>query len=172
MSSFPLSQKYIDFINTTDVRAEFLEGTTASGTTTGGAGVKFMRMVSASPKRLHLIAALDTGTAEKNILQQDNGLPDIHRGARYFGNGDASYKLPHIKFEGKVILVFGYGDKAKWKKVLGGQYGCIYIDEINTADIDFVRELSTRTTRISQSIGSSSTGRGRSPSTPLTCRRR
>ena len=144
MSSFPLSQKYIDFINTTDVRAEFLEGTTASGKTTVGAGVKFMRMVSASPKRLHLIAALDTGTAEKNILQQDNGLLDIHRGARYFGNGDASYKLPHIKFEGKVILVFGYGDKAKWKKVLGGQYGCIYIDEINTADIDFVRELSTR----------------------------
>jgi PBSX family phage terminase large subunit len=144
MSSFPLSQKYIDFINTTDVRAEFLEGTTMSGKTTIGAGVKFMRMVSASKRKLHLIAALDTGTAEKNILQQDNGLLDLHRNARYFGNGDANYKLPHIKFEDKIILVFGYGDRTKWKKVLGGQYGCIFIDEVNTADIEFVRELSTR----------------------------
>ena len=144
MSSFPLSQKYIDFINTTDVRAEFLEGTTASGKTTVGAGIKFMRMVSASPKKFHLIAALDTGTAEKNILQQDNGLLDLHRNAVYCGSGDAACKLPHIKFEGKIIYVFGYGDRARWKKILGGQYGCVFIDEINTADIDFVRELSTR----------------------------
>ena len=34
--------------------------------------------------------------------------------------------------------------KRKWKDALGGQYGCLYIDEINTADIDFVREASMR----------------------------
>ena len=34
--------------------------------------------------------------------------------------------------------------RKKWKLVLGGQYGCVYIDEVNTADIEFVRELSTR----------------------------
>ncbi len=28
--------------------------------------------------------------------------------------------------------------------VLGAQFGCVYIDEINTADIEFVREMSTR----------------------------
>ncbi len=28
--------------------------------------------------------------------------------------------------------------------VLGSQFGCVYIDEINTANIDFVREISTR----------------------------
>lgn len=50
-NKFPLSQKYIDFINTTNVSAEFLEGTTASGKTTVGAGVKFMRMVSQSKRR-------------------------------------------------------------------------------------------------------------------------
>ena len=39
-SSFPLSQKYIDFINSVrGVSADFLEGTTASGKTTVGAGV-------------------------------------------------------------------------------------------------------------------------------------
>ena len=26
----------------------------------------------------------------------------------------------------------------------GSQFGCVYIDEINTANIDFVREISTR----------------------------
>ena len=44
----------------------------------------------------------------------------------------------------KTIYVLGYGNKKKWKKALGGQYGCLYIDEINTADIDFVREASMR----------------------------
>lgn len=144
-SSFPLSQKYKDFINSVDdVDADFLEGTTASGKTTVGAGVKFMRMVSRSVKKTHIIAAKTTGIAEKNILQQDNGILDIHRDARYYGNGDKDNKLPHIKFEGKIIYVLGYGNKDKWKLVLGSQFGCVYIDEINTADIEFVREVSTR----------------------------
>lgn len=144
-SSFPLSQKYIDFINTTEnVSADFLEGTTASGKTTVGAGVKFMRMVSASPKKLHIIASKTTGTAEKNIIQQDNGILDLHRNAKYFGNGDKDNKLPHIKFEDKIIYVLGYDNKDKWQNVLGSQFGCVYIDEINTADIEFVREISTR----------------------------
>ena len=30
------------------------------------------------------------------------------------------------------------------KDALGGEYGCLYIDEINTADIDFVRESAMR----------------------------
>lgn len=144
-SSFPLSQKYIDFINSTNgVTADFLEGTTASGKTTVGAGVKFMRMVSASRKKLHIIASKTTGTAEKNIIQQDNGILDLHRNAAYFGNGDKDNKLPHLKFEGKIIYVLGYDNKDKWENVLGSQFGCVYIDEINTANIEFVREISTR----------------------------
>lgn len=144
-NSFPLSQKYKDFINTVDnVDADFLEGTTASGKTTVGAGVKFMRMVSRSRKKLHIIASKTTGTAEKNIIQQDNGILDIHPKARYYGNGDKDNKLPHIKFEGKVIYILGYDNRDKWELVLGSQFGCVYIDEINTANIDFIREISTR----------------------------
>lgn len=144
-SSFPLSRKYIDFINTVDnVRADFMEGTTASGKTTVGAGVKFMRMVSRSGKKLHVLASRTTGTAEKNIIQQDNGILDIHRDAVYCGNGDKDYKIPHLKFEGKIIFVLGYDNRDKWELVLGSQFGCVYIDEINTANIDFVREISTR----------------------------
>lgn len=144
-NKFPLSQKYIDFINTTkNVDADFLEGTTASGKTTVGAGVKFMKMVSMSKKKLHIIASKTTGTAEKNIIQQDNGILDIHHNAKYYGNGDKDYKIPHIKFEDKIIFVLGYDNKDKWSLVLGSQFGCVYIDEINTANIDFVREISTR----------------------------
>ena len=144
-NSFPLSQKYIDFINSVkNVSADFLEGTTASGKTTVGAGVKFMRMVSASTKKLHIIAAKTTGVAEKNIIQQDNGILDLHRNAVYYGNGDKDNKLPHIKFEDKIIYVLGYDNRDKWELVLGSQFGCVYIDEINTANIDFVREISTR----------------------------
>lgn len=143
---FPLSQKYIDFINSTEyVRADFLEGTTASGKTTVGAGVKFMRMVSKSPKKMHIIASKTTGTAEKNIIQQENGIVDIYGDrVQYFGNGDRDHKMPHLKFEGKIIYVLGYDDVTKWKLVLGGQYGCVYIDEINTANIDFIREILSR----------------------------
>ncbi len=145
MNSFPLSQKYIDFCNTVDnVHVEFLEGTTASGKTTVGAGVKFMRMVSRSNKKTHIIASKTTGTAEKNILQQQNGILDIHRNAVYYGNGNKDNKLPHLVWEDKVIYVLGYDTKEKWQNVLGGQYGCVLIDEINTANIEFVREIITR----------------------------
>lgn len=145
-NSFPLSQKYIDFINSVNnVDADFLEGTTASGKTTVGAGVKFMRMVSRSEKRSHIIAAKTTGIAEKNILQQDNGILELHKSkVAYYGNGDKDNKLPHLKFESKTIYILGYDNRDKWELVLGSQFGCVYIDEINTANIDFVREVSTR----------------------------
>lgn len=103
-----------------------------------------MLRVSASQKKLHIIAGRTTGVVEKNIIQQDNGILDIHKNAKYYGNGDKDYKFPHIKFEGKIILVLGYDNADNWKNALGGQYGCVFIDEVNTANIEFVREISTR----------------------------
>ena len=142
---FPLSQKYIDFCNTTNnVDVDVLEGTTASGKTTVGAGVKFMRMVSLSNKKMHIIAGKNTGTVEKNILNQDNGILDIHKDAVYYGKGNVNNKIPHIKWEDKIIYVLGYDNKDKWENVLGSQFGCVLVDEANTADIEFLREISTR----------------------------
>ena len=142
---FKLSQKYIDYINTVDnVDMEFLEGQTASGKTTVAASVKFMRLVSESSKKLHIIASRSTGTAEKNMINQDNGILDLHHNAVYNGRGNADNKFPHIQFEDKLIYILGYDQKDKWENVLGGQYGIVLIDEINTADIEFVREISSR----------------------------
>lgn len=141
--SLKLSPRYKAFLR---CRAdmEVLEGTTAAGKTTVGL-YKFMLKCAASRKLLHILAAKDTGTAEKNIIQKDLGiLDDFGSLVEYRGNGSADYKLPHILLRSpsgvKIVLVVGYGDKARWKTALGGQYGCLYIDEINTADIDFVRE--------------------------------
>lgn len=125
-----------------------MEGTTASGKTTVGL-FKFMLKVAQSPKKLHIMASDDTGAAEKNIIQKDLGiLDDFGELVEYRGNGSGEYKMPHLVFHtsggDKIIFVVGYGNKRKWKDALGGQYGCLYIDEINTADIEFVRESAMR----------------------------
>lgn len=142
-----LSKKYKAFLRC-NAPVEFLEGTTMAGKTTVGL-FKFMLKVAQSPKKLHIIAAKDTGTAEKNIINKDLGIiDDFGELTEYNGNGTKDDKIPHILLHtskgDKVIYVMGYGDKQKWKKALGGQYGCLYVDEINTADIEFVREASMR----------------------------
>lgn len=142
-----LSDKYKAFLQC-DAPVEFLEGTTAAGKTTVGL-FKFMLKVAESPKKLHILAADDTGAAEKNIINKDLGiLDDFGVLVEYKGNGSGEYKMPHLIFHtsggDKIVFVVGYGNKRKWKDALGGQYGCLYIDEINTADIDFVREAAMR----------------------------
>ncbi len=142
-----LSDKYKAFIRHT-APVEFLEGTTAAGKTTVGI-FKFMLLVAESKKKYHIIAAKDTGTAEKNIINKDLGIvDDFGILTEYNGNGTKDEKIPHILYHtsngDKIVYVMGYGDKKKWQKALGGQYGCLYIDEINTADIDFVGEAMMR----------------------------
>lgn len=149
---FPLSEKYIDFFNH-NASTEFLEGTTFAGKTTV-AVPKFMFKVAQSPKKLHIIAGLDLGTIEKNIINKDKGLIEIFgeysKGGciEYNANGKGVHSLPHILYHTpngvKVIYIVGYDNKTRWKKVLGGQYGCILIDEFNIADMDFVREIFMR----------------------------
>lgn len=142
-----LSDKYKAFLRC-ESPVEFLEGTTAAGKTTVGL-FKFMLKVAESTKKLHILAADDTGAAEKNIINKDLGiLDDFGILVEYKGNGSGEYKMPHLLFHtssgDKIIFVVGYSTKAKWKDALGGQYGCLYIDEINTANIEFVREASMR----------------------------
>ena len=147
MGDLRLSKKYKAFVRSC-APVEFLEGTTYAGKTTVGM-FKFLLKVAESEKKLHIIAAKDTGTAEKNIIDKDLGVTVLFQHlAAYNGNGTKDNKIPHIQLDtskgAKIIYVMGYGDRKKWQKALGGQYGCLYIDEINTADIDFVREAAMR----------------------------
>lgn len=148
MSTMPLSPKYKAFLRT-DAKAEFLEGTTAAGKTTVGA-VKFMFKVAQNPKKLHILSGLDLGTIEKNIISKDLGILEVFAGfVEYNSNGKGDITLPHLLYKPKkgvekVVLVLGYDNKKRWQKALGGQYGCLYIDEINIADMDYVREAVMR----------------------------
>ena len=147
MSNLVLSPKYIDFLKV-DVEREYLEGTTAAGKTTVGI-FKFMLKVAASQRKYHVMAAADVGTAEKNLINPENGLLEqFDPLAKYYPSGHSSISIPHIEFATnngtKIIYIAGYDNKAKWKKVLGSQSGCVYIDEVNTADMEFLREISHR----------------------------
>lgn len=139
-----LSPKFKVFLKTR-ASVEFLEGTTAAGKTTVGIP-KFMTMVADSDRRVHLICAKTIGVLERNILNGERGLLAQYKGiAEYKPNGSGDVRLPHIAYEtakgNKIIYLAGYDDKSKWKDVLGGQYGCVMVDEINIANIDFLREL-------------------------------
>ncbi len=127
---------------------EYLEGTTASGKTTKGI-TKFMSLVANSSKKYHLIAGADIGTVEKNVINSELGLLIQFKGlVEYNGKGTSNNKIPHIVYDTnkgeKIIYVVGYGDKKRWEKVLGGQVGCVFIDECNIADMEFMREVSHR----------------------------
>ena len=149
MSRFLLSPKYKDFLRYRGASVEFLEGTTAAGKTTVGA-VKFLLMVAADRcGKSSVIAGLDNGTVEKNIINADFGLIDVFGDQlEYNGNGTSRIKLPHLLLHtstgDRVIYVLGYDDSKRWKKALGGQLYGLYIDELNIANMDFVREASMR----------------------------
>lgn len=148
MSKLLLSTKYKAFIKC-NAPVEFLEGTTAAGKTTVGIW-KFMMKVAHSQKKIHILSGLDLGTVEKNIINKELGIVDLFGDrAVYYPSGHGEHTLPHIEFSPsrsnvKIIYVLGYDNKARWKKALGGQYGCLYIDEINIADIEYVRETVMR----------------------------
>lgn len=145
---FILSPKAKAFIKNNSP-VEFMEGTTASGKTTVGV-FKFIKECFRSNKKQHVLAGLDKGTIEKNIIHKDLGILDCYGCyVQYFPNGKNGIEMAHLKLcssnnENKIVFICGYDDKARWKKILGGQYGCVYIDEINIADMDFVREISMR----------------------------
>ncbi len=108
-----------------------------------------MLKVAESHKKIHILSGLDLGTIEKNIINKELGICDVFGSlVEYNSNGKGQHSLPHIVYHtktgDKIIYVLGYDNKTRWKKALGGQYGCLYIDEINIADMEYVREASMR----------------------------
>lgn len=145
----PLSEIFIDFLKNTDTEKEFLEGTTASGKTTIGLGLKFMLMVIKSKKRDHLIAAKSIGKIEKDLINQTNGLKDIWGNLiEYKKNGSSETRVSHILFHtpngDKRIFLAGYNNQNSMEQCIGSQYGCCYLDEINLSSFYFVQTVGMR----------------------------
>lgn len=147
MSNLILSPKFRDFL-TTYCKREYLEGTTAAGKTTVGIP-KFLLRVGMSDKKDHVLAGTDLGTVEKNIINSELGiLAQFEEVCEYHSGGKGKIRLPHIEYHSpkgiKIIYVCGYDNKTRWKKVLGSQMGCVFIDEVNIADMEFLREITHR----------------------------
>ena len=143
-----LSDKYKLFLTYTKAIFEILEGTTASGKTTVGI-IKFILMVMLNPKKQHIIAGNDIGTIEKNIICSEFGVLKVFGNrVRFYPKGHGAVGIPHISItrdgKEKIILLLGYDTAARWKKALGGQYGCVFCDEMNTADMAFLRQIVMR----------------------------
>ena len=145
---FPLSEKYIDFLNC-KASTEFLEGTTAAGKTTVAIPKFLFKIAAYAGNKPSIIAGLDLGTLEKNIINSEYGLLAIFGSqVSYYPKGHANITLPHIvyytKTGNKIIYTLGYDNKARWKKALGGQCYGLFIDEFNIADMEFVGEAFMR----------------------------
>ena len=130
-----ISEKYLD-LTTTDSFVDILEGTTKAGKTTTAISTKFVYMVKKTKRKKHLIAGDSLGTVASNILLNgDCGLLDNYPEIEMYLNGSSEQKLPHLKLGDETIYLVGYSDISKFKKVLGGQFGAVFIDEINIADM-------------------------------------
>ena len=146
-----LSPKFIDFLRYDDANFEFLESCTSAGKTTVGA-IKFLLTVARSPKHFHALCGLDNGVVERNIINKQCGILDVFGDAvQYFPNGHGGTRLPHLLYHApdgdRTIYVVGYDNAAKWKKVLGTQFGVIFVDEANQADLAFIQEITMRCDR-------------------------
>ena len=136
-----ISQKYLD-ICTTDSEVDILEGTTQAGKTTTIMSTKFLYMVKKTKEKRHLIAAKDLGTAISNIIKTGTcGIVDNFPEIEYNVNGNSEYPIAHLKWGDDVIFIAGYDDASKWKKILGKQLGAVAVDEVNIANMEFIREL-------------------------------
>ena len=85
----------------------------------------------------------------KNIVSCDNGILNIFGSSvENKSNGSSGEPLPHLILhtatEDKIIYLMGYDTIDRWEKALGGQYGCGFVDEINIANINYIREISMR----------------------------
>lgn len=136
-----ISNKYYDFV-LDDSTVDILEGTTQAGKTTTAINTKFLYKVKTSKRRKHLIAGESLGTIVSNILSTgDCGLLDNYPDIILNLNGSYEQKLPHLKIKDDIVYLVGYSDISKFKKVLGGQFGSVFIDECNIADMSFINEM-------------------------------
>ena len=135
------------------VRQLTFEGTVRSSKTVTAIEGIFWRIYSSTGKR-HLVASFDMSTLNDNILIADGfGLTTKFR--KYFAkDGENPLKKDRIgghylemdcgKRGKKKISLCAYSNKAKWKNVLGGSIECIFVDEANIADPQFLNECYSR----------------------------
>ncbi len=97
---------------------------------------------------LHLIGGRDFDTINNNLLENAEGLLSQFPGRCVLKKDRiGGYYVEMRTGKGiKKILLAGYGDRSKWKKILGSSVENMLIDEVNIADEQFVDECFARQT--------------------------
>ena len=144
-SATPLqfSEKSLDFIMYPS-KIDILEGTARSSKSTSAA-FKFGLRVNASDYNQFFIAGSTSTVVRRNLVDNMNVFKDMFKG--YVRDGTEKEKYGnHLIFidskkRKKIIYIFGFRDRARWINVLGSTLGGGLIDEINTADPNFINEV-------------------------------
>lgn len=108
----------------------------------------FLLKCYTSTDTTHLIACKDYDTINNNILECNGfGVKSLY-GDRFKlkRNQIGGFFLEFTNKEGYTarILLCGYDNRNSWRKILGSSLGCIFIDEVNIADKQFVEECFAR----------------------------
>lgn len=128
-----------------------LEGQIRSAKTETGK-VGFFERVQNSDERLHLLAAQDLDAVKDKFLDGPTGLLELYPQYLKLKRDEiGSYYLKCMcdvpgKPAKKSILLAGYADAGKWKKILGKTLGVIMVDEVNIASEQFIDECFARQT--------------------------
>jgi PBSX family phage terminase large subunit len=124
------------------------EGTVRSSKTVTAIQAFFYRVYN-SDNLMHLIAGRDFDSINDNILEA-NGLGLLPQFSRYCSLKKGKIGGNYVELVSpkgvKKIKLAGYSNKAQWKKVLGGSIECIFTDEVNIADKQFIDECFARQT--------------------------
>lgn len=153
MSKFIPTEKYLDTVALAlkpYTNLLVAEGTIRSSKTENFKPT-FMFSVFDNDEELHLIAANDLDAINDNILNGEHGLLNMfpkHLSIQRdeIGGYYVAVKghAPMNKPINKKILLVGFSSASKWKKILGKTLGVILIDEVNTANKQFVDECFAR----------------------------
>lgn len=141
-TAFKFSEKSLDLIACPS-RIDIAEGTARSSKSTS-VMFKLGLKVNMSNYNQFFIAGSTSGVARRNLIDNRNGFKDMFRG--HVKEGKDPKRGNHLIFTDdqgreKIIYIFGFRDKARWQMVLGSTTGGGVIDEINTADPNFVKEV-------------------------------
>lgn len=126
-----------------ETRVFVLEGTIRSSKTVT-AIIGFHHRVQRQRAKLALIAAKDYDAINDNILNSDLGLLMMFPDKYKLQKDEIGGYYVAVLGSDKKILLAGYSDAAKWKKILGKDIETILIDEVNIADELFVKETFAR----------------------------
>jgi hypothetical protein len=146
LSWISLDQDYYDEASRMviyETRFFCMEGTIRSAKSVT-AVMGFHLRVQQQTAKFALIAAKDTDAINDNILNAKRGLLTLYPDKYKIKKDEIGGYYVDVVGKDIKILLAGYADASKWKKILGKDIETVLIDEINIADELFVNETFAR----------------------------